>query len=293
MSSQIILNATNETCNHGWLHKNRIATIDYSAFHISQPRVRKTVALSLTLQRPDQFFEQGARLIDQARFDEAAAAFSSAVQLQWNFSAAHIELGNAYSALSKYDLALTAYTNALETDPTSTIAHYNTALTFTDLKDFPTAIEWIQRLIKINPDHQMAYTLHARILLATGQPENAIGELLLAAEISQPHDPDILVQAGNAYADVKQNERALHCYQRALKSDALHAQAYYAIARHQFTAGNLNAANLAIANSLNTRPNHAEAKALLNEIKKALTPKRSRRRRKPIQADLFPAETRD
>lgn len=70
-------------------------------------------------------FDQGIQLIDQGSFTGAAEASFSSTQLQWTFTAAHIELGNAYSALKQYDKALEAYTNAIENEPTSIIAHYN------------------------------------------------------------------------------------------------------------------------------------------------------------------------
>jgi len=90
---------------------------DYSTFRIPEPRQRKAASLELTLQTADEFFNQGIQLIDQRSFSEAAEAFFSSTQLQWIFTAAHIELGNAYTARRQYDKALEAYTNALENDP--------------------------------------------------------------------------------------------------------------------------------------------------------------------------------
>ena len=125
MPSLLISNTNNEPCNHGWIHADRIATIDYSTFRIPEPRQRKAASLKLTLQTADEFFNQGIQLIDQRSFSEATEAFFSSTQLQWIFTAAHIELGNAYSALRQYDKALEAHTNALGNDPASLIAHYN------------------------------------------------------------------------------------------------------------------------------------------------------------------------
>ncbi len=65
MTSRIISNTEHEPCNHGWIHHDRISTIDYASFHIPELRERKSASLSLTLQTAGEFFNQGIQLIDQ------------------------------------------------------------------------------------------------------------------------------------------------------------------------------------------------------------------------------------
>jgi tetratricopeptide (TPR) repeat protein len=287
MPSSIIPNTSKDRCNHGWLHNDRLATIDYSSFRIPEPQTRKTTTLNLTLETPDEYFNQGITHIEQQQYAQAAEAFFSATQLQWDLAAAHIELGNAYAGLKHYSKSLDAYSNALEIEPGSVIAHYNIALTHLDLAQYDESLKWTQAVLKLNPKYQLAYTLLSKILLALGKPEPALAQLLLAAKLSKPHHPDILVQAGNLYEYLQQTGHALRCYRRALKSDPWHATAFYSIGIIQYHAGQLTAANLSIANALNTRPNYPEAKALLKKLKKELTPKKTRRSKKSDQTDLF------
>ncbi len=64
MISQLITNADQECCNHGWTHNDRITTIDYTRLHIPEARERKSTSLSLTIETADEFFDQGTQLID-------------------------------------------------------------------------------------------------------------------------------------------------------------------------------------------------------------------------------------
>jgi tetratricopeptide (TPR) repeat protein len=280
-------NTDRQLCNHGWIHNDRLATIDYSSFHIPETKTRKTTTLALSLQSPEEYFNQGITLIEQQLYAEAAEAFFSAIQLQWDLTAAHIELGNAYSGLKQFDKALQAYSDALENEPGSVIAHYNVALTHLDLKQYDESLKWTSAVIKLNRKYQIAYTLLARILLATNQREQALAQLLTAAKLSKPHNPDILVQAGSLYEKLDQTSHALRCYRRALKSDPWHADAFYSIGLIQFNAGQFTAANLSIANAINTRPKFPEAKTLLKKLKKELIPKKPRRSRTSDQTELF------
>jgi tetratricopeptide (TPR) repeat protein len=287
MPISITPNTANARCDHGWLHNDRLATIDYTSFHIPEPHERKATALKLTLQTPGEYFNRGIALIEQQLYAEAAEAFFSAVQLQWDLTAAHIELGNAYSGLRQFDKALQAYSDALENQPGSIIAHYNIALTHFDLKRYNDSLKWTNTVIKLNRKYQIAYTLLSKISLATNQKEQALAQLLTAAKLSKPHHPDILVQAGNLYEELDQTSHALRCYRRALKSDPWHADAFYSVGLIQYNAGQFAAASLSIANAINTRPKFPEAKALLKKLKKELVPRKPKRSKTATQTELF------
>lgn len=286
MPSSIVQNSPNDRCSHGWFHHDRLTAIDYSSFNIPEAQRRKTTTLALTLHGAEEYFNQGISFIEQQLYAEAVDAFFSAIQLQWDLTAAHIELGNAHSGLKQYDKALQAYSQALENEPGSVIAHYNLALTHFDLKQYDDASQWTSAVIKLDSKYQIAYTLLAKILLATNQKEQALAQLLTAAKLSKPHHPDILVQAGALYEQLDQTSHALRCYRRALRSDPWHADAFYSIGLIQFNDGQFTAANLSIANALNTRPKFPEAKTLLKKLKKELIPKKPKRS-KQTQADLF------
>lgn len=290
MPAIVTTNTQNDLCNHGWLHRDRITTIDYSSSLIPDAKTRKTTSLSLTLQSAEDFFNRGIQLLNQGLFSKAAEALFSATQLQWPLVPAHIELGNAYSALKEFDKALEAYNNALENEPGSTIAHYNIALTHYDLTRHEECRQWTTAVLKLDPKHQLAYALLAKLHLAASQPREALAQLLIAAKLSKPHHPDLLTQAGMLYEQLNEPKLALRCFRRALKSNPWHAIAFYQQGLNLYNAGNLPAANLSIANAINTKPNYPEAKALLKRIKKELTPKKAKRSRQSAQSPLFQTE---
>lgn len=287
MSAQLITNTNRAICSHGWLHCDRLSTIQSNS--LPKARTRRTTSIKLTLQTADEFFNHGVRLINQKLFAPAAEAFFSATQLQWTNTAAHIELGNAYSALTQYPEALEAYQHALETEENSLVAHYNIALTLTDLEQIDQALSRIGTIISINPKHQLSYTLLAKISLSSGEPKKAINQLLFAARLTKRSDPDLLVQAGLIYEQLQQTHRAARCYERALRSDPWHAGAFYNKALNQYNAGQLNLAYISVAFALHSKPKYAEALALLKQLRKKLKPK-SPKRHKEKQTELFATE---
>jgi len=275
MSAQVIVNQSAEPCDHGWIHHDRATTIDVGAPRFPEPNVRRIVSLDLAVVSADQCFEQGKELLRSERYQEAADQFNAAIQLQWTFTSAHIELGNAYSALGYFERALNAYQNALEADASSILAHYNIGVTFADAGDKDQAREWLLRTVKVDSSYRPAYIQLARL----SQRDHVAIALLLRAGRVVPKVAAPFIEAGNIYYQNTEYARAMRCYQRALRVDPWNAQAFFRLGLAHYRNGRLVEAGFALANAVNRDPGFETAAVLLKGIERRLS-------RKPAPANI-------
>jgi tetratricopeptide (TPR) repeat protein len=270
-------------CSHGWIHTDRATTL-LNDFQFPDPSIRRLTSFDLTMESAEDNFTKGLQLKADGEHAKACEAFHAATQLKWNFTAAHIELGNAASTLKNYDRALKAYQEAIETDPLAATAYYNIALTYIDLSETVLAADWLTRTLKIDPQYRPAYIQTAQLLSQDGRDRSAI-YLLIKAAYLKPYSAPPLVSAGKLYHRNTQPAAAIRCYERALRIDAWNTHAFYHLGFAQYHRGELAKAIRSLAHSVNSDPSNKLAAALLKTAYAALRPKK--RAKKPIQDKLF------
>src|SRR5437870_3844577 len=95
----------------------------------------------------------------------------------------------------------------------------------------------------LNPKYQIAYTLLAKLHLATGKPEKGpLRSTFLcrkAVEAASSRYPGPRRQ--RLEEQLNQNGSALRCYQRALKSGPCHADCFLFLGLSQYNAGQFTA----------------------------------------------------
>lgn len=97
--------------------------LDVGRFEEAEPKLRAAVAA-----RPDSAYvhnKLGVCLARQGRLEEARQQFSEAVRLDPTFAPAHSNLGNLYGEEDRIEDAINAYLEALRHDPDYHIAHHN------------------------------------------------------------------------------------------------------------------------------------------------------------------------
>lgn len=173
MATILIANDQHEQCDHGWIHTDRATTLLHD-FQFPDPSIRRLTSLDLTMESAEDQFTRGLQMKAEGEHAKACEAFHAATQLKWNFTAAHIELGNAASSLKNYDRALSAYHEAIETDPRAATAYYNIALTYLDLSERALAADWLTRTLTIDPQYRPAYIQTAQLVSQDGRDRSAI-----------------------------------------------------------------------------------------------------------------------
>lgn len=146
---------------------------------------------------------QGTELHDQGRFQEAAAKYLEALQIDRNSSLAHYELSYTYMVMGRYDdaikeckavlkqkdgnqegayivmgtsldmsgepqKAIKAYQKGLKKYPDSNLLNYNIALTLYNQKEYDKAEKAAIKAIEARPQHASSHIILSAIMQAKG-----------------------------------------------------------------------------------------------------------------------------
>ncbi|MBY0526205.1 MAG: tetratricopeptide repeat protein [Gemmataceae bacterium] len=204
--------------------------------HLSRPDAEKVVAL----------VNRGMAYRQQGDYEHAIAAFTRALQIDPNLTAAHIKRGNVYSDRGDYDRAMADYTAALKLDPKMALAYLNRGLAHAKKGEFDAVIADCTAAIDLDPKLAAAYFIRGTAYSSKGERHRAIAEFNLALRLD-PKNPLVYNDRGMAYADQGDFDRALVDYTAALRLDprltlvyvnrgiAFHGKANYDRAIAEFT----------------------------------------------------------
>lgn len=107
--------------------------------------------------------EQGQSLLNQHHFNEAAAAFQQAVQVQPDFAPAHFFLGYSLAQMGQCQQAINELKTTLNLDPNTKEAILNIGSNYQSLGDMANAISWYERYLREFPNSPKSQEIHQRI----------------------------------------------------------------------------------------------------------------------------------
>lgn len=285
MSVDLIPDSALTPCDFGWIHAERVSVLSAKSV-LPDPAARRLTTIDLSIQSSLDLFSKGIQLKEAKEYARAIEAFHAASQLQWNLTAAHIESGNCASLLGQHDRALEFYLSAIDTDPGSPVAYYNTALTWLDRGKPLEAFDWFYRTIATDRNYRLAYLQLARLHAKTRQDRSSIALLITAAHI-EPKIAAPLVAAGTLYFRNTETVRAIRCFERAVRIDAWNSDAYYYLGFAYYRQGDFARAVRSLSLAVNSDSSNTLARTLLRRAATQLKPKKSRIA--PIQTALFHA----
>jgi protein O-GlcNAc transferase len=121
-------------------------------------------ALKLAPGHPQILLQLGNAYSAMARYEEAAAQFSASLKNDPNQPAAHYNLGNALRELGRPQQAATSYQAALRLDPNDADCHNNLGNVLRELGKLDEAIACYRTALRLNPHlhHARLHLMHQR-----------------------------------------------------------------------------------------------------------------------------------
>jgi tetratricopeptide (TPR) repeat protein len=101
--------------------------------------------------------EEGNKLLDAGRINEAMEKYKEAIRLKPDYAIAHSKLGVAYAMLERYDEAIAPFKKVIRIKPDSFGAYHNLGSTYAELKRYEESIFHYEKAISIKPN-QYGYT---------------------------------------------------------------------------------------------------------------------------------------
>lgn len=206
-----------------------------------------------------EFEVQGVAAQRSGNCNEALKHYAEAIKLNPKSYIAQANSGNCYMRLEKPQLALPHLQVAATLQPSDPLVHYVLGLAYHGTKQTQQAINSLQEALRLGPNLLPAHMVLAEIHSAQSKHDDAIRELLAASKL-QDNDPMIFLRLGRenlnagywknaieylnrslalkpmaetytdlgrAYAELNDNEAALHAYREALKLNSDSALTYY------------------------------------------------------------------
>ena len=175
---------------------------------------RAAAALSNALAvHPDanRAYQLGENLADLGDDEEAAQAFSRAIQLDISHTDAHIRLGMIQQALNRWDLARSCFERAILNDPRAAVARYYLALNCLEMGDSRRALSQLHFVLQIEPSYAPARLLQGQIFQRIGDHRQALVEYIAALDLGGADLDTYLAMATSfeAIGDLSQAARAL------------------------------------------------------------------------------------
>ena len=167
----------------------------------------------------------------RAEIPDAIAAFTSAIELDPTYAAAHAGLALACCAQAElrlgppagaYESARTAALRALAMERANADAQValGTVLFLSDW-NWIGARRCLERALEIDPDHTDAWLLYGRVLEALGDLANGLAAKQKALE-RNPSSPQVHLQIAHSYWNQRSYDRVIEWSERTLQLDPRH-----------------------------------------------------------------------
>jgi predicted O-linked N-acetylglucosamine transferase (SPINDLY family) len=192
------------------------------------------------------------------KFQSAIAAFHKCIQLQPTLSDAHFGLGLAYQSLGSREEAAEAYEQAIHLQPDHVEAWNNLGNVNFHLGKLPDAERAYRRAIELSPDNVGAFSNLASLVQSQRRISEAI-EVFERAIAINPQMPAIHANLGNALCAVGRYDEAIDALNEALRLEPNFAQAAYNLGNVHTARRNYTAAAALYRRAIELQPNYVEA----------------------------------
>ena len=194
--------------------------------------------------------ERAHRLYEKGRWAEAAAELRAAIEVNPYNASWLFNLGLTLEAMEDYLRASEAFKTALELDGDDLETLNCLGVNLTRQGQHEEALGYFERIEELDPTHEPSYC--NRIITYTEMGEHDSAELMFyQARLFKDECPLCLYNIGNSLSAREEYDRAIACWQQALRLDPGHPQSRVRIAEAYWTRGELNVARTYYQTELN------------------------------------------
>lgn len=223
--------------------------------------------------RKQKYFEFGQQYFQKGQYREAAVEFSKAVNIDANYTDAHLQLARTYLKLRQPDRAYQEYAEVVQSRPDD--YQTRTAMTYLLIAShrFVEAKAQTTILLKQRPDDPDSYSMMASLLAGEGNFDGAMGELQKAIALV-PNNWQLYLSLALLQLKGNQPDAAEGSFKKAVTLDPTSIQAHILLGNYYESRGHLGEAEDEFRQSIRLNgsvmePREALAKLLLAEGKKA------------------------
>ncbi len=173
-------------------------------------------------------YRQLARVWTQLQKRETATEYwyqAFKIEPNWATAEEHVSLGNNLVEQAKFDRAIECYSQAIQIDPTFSIAYHNLGEMLFREKRWEDAIANYRKAIEIHPNAFESYHSLGKTWAAQGELDRAIACHRKSIEIN-PNYARACLSLGNILAQKGEFDSAINCYRQAININGNSAWAH-------------------------------------------------------------------
>jgi len=173
-------------------------------------------------------YRQLARVWTQLQKRETATEYwyqAFKIEPNWATAEEHVSLGNNLVEQAKFDRAIECYSQAIQIDPTFSIAYHNLGEMLFREKRWEDAIANYRKAIEIHPNAFESYHSLGKTWAAQGELDRAIACHRKSIEIN-PNYARACLNLGNILAQKGEFDSAINCYRQAININGNSAWAH-------------------------------------------------------------------
>ncbi len=197
---------------------------------------------------------------------DAAANYRKAIQLQPRYAPALNNLGVLLARRGEYDRARGLFDEAVEAEPDYLDALHNRASELYRIGNYSEAVRELRMVVARNPQLAESQLLLAQALRDAGDVAGALSQLAKVLP-RVPHDPRLLLLAGECALLLERSGEAQVWLERAVEIDGGNLDAHYRLGLSHLQAGAAAAAAEAFERLLGLAPTHGLAHMRMGQIR--------------------------
>jgi len=165
---------------------NLWASVLYGQERFDEAAARYQKAIELDPKYAFAYYNWGRLLSDQKKYDDAVAKYRKVTELDPKDPDAHNGWGNALYPQGRYDEAIAKYRMATDLDPKNPAAYFNWANALAEQKQYDKAIAKYQKATELDPNYALAYINWGTVLRSQGKLAETEEKLAKARELGFP-----------------------------------------------------------------------------------------------------------